>query len=63
MLAAQFAMAQQKELFTIEKLDINTEKYSSFGAVLTNDNNFYFTSSRNTARRTFSGNEQPFLDM
>ena len=56
-------LRNQTRLFDEKKLDINDEKYSSFGAVLTDDNNFYFTSARNTARKTYGANEQPFLDM
>ncbi|KGO78572.1 cell envelope biogenesis protein OmpA, partial [Flavobacterium beibuense F44-8] len=56
-------LRNQTKMFDEKKLDINDEKYSSFGAVLTDDNNFYFTSARNTARKTYGGNEQPYLDM
>ena len=56
-------LRNQAKLFDEKKLDINDEKYSSFGGVLTDDNTFYFTSARNTARKTYGANEQPFLDM
>ena len=56
-------LRNQAKLFDEKKLDINDEKYSSFGAVLTDDNTFYFTSTRNTARKTYGANEQPYLDL
>jgi outer membrane protein OmpA-like peptidoglycan-associated protein/tetratricopeptide (TPR) repeat protein len=56
-------LKSQTKLFD-EKLltDISDEKYSSFGAVLV-DNTLYFSSSRNTARKTYGMNEEPYLDM
>ncbi|RYD96132.1 MAG: cell envelope biogenesis protein OmpA, partial [Sphingobacteriales bacterium] len=56
-------LRSQAKLFDEKKLDINDEKYGSFGGVLTNDNTFYFTSSRNTARKTYGADEQPYLDI
>jgi outer membrane protein OmpA-like peptidoglycan-associated protein len=56
-------LRNQSKLFDEKLLDINAEKYSSFGGVLTNDNNFYFTSARNEARKTYGVNEQPYLDL
>jgi outer membrane protein OmpA-like peptidoglycan-associated protein len=56
-------LRNQSKLFDEKVLDINDEKYSSFGGVLTDDNTFYFTSSRNKARRTYGANEQPYLDI
>lgn len=56
-------LRNQAKMFDEKLLDINDEKYSSFGGVLTKDNTFYFTSARNTARRTYGANEQPFLDI
>ena len=53
----------QAKLFNEKALDINDKKYGSFGAVLSDDNTLYFTSARNTARRTYGLNEEPFLDM
>lgn len=57
-------LKSQTKLFD-EKLltDINDEKYSTFGPVLTDDNTFYFTSTRNTLRKTYGRNEEPYLDM
>ena len=56
-------LRNQAKLFTEKKLDINDEKYGSFGGMLTNDNTFYFTSSRNKARKTYGADEQPYLDI
>jgi len=56
-------LRNQEKLFDEKLMDINDPKYSSFGAVLTNDNTLYFTSSRNTARKTYGWNEEPFLDV
>ena len=53
----------QAKLFDEKVLDINDDKYGSFGGVLTDDNTFYFASSRNTARRTYGANEEPYLDL
>ena len=47
--------------FNIQNLDINSEQ-SDFGGVI-NGNQFYFTSARNQARRTYGWNDQPFLDV
>ncbi|KOS06934.1 cell envelope biogenesis protein OmpA [Flavobacterium akiainvivens] len=57
------ALRNQAKMFDEKLLDINDAKYSSFGGLLTADNTFYFTSARNTARRTYGANEQPFLDI
>lgn len=56
-------LRSQARLFTEKTLDINDDKYGSFGPVLADDNSFYFASSRNTARRTYGANEQPYLDI
>lgn len=41
--------------------DINTE-YSEFGGIVVGKD-FYFTSARNTTRKKYHWNEEPFLDM
>jgi len=56
-------LRNQAKLFDEKLLDINDEKYGSFGAVLTDDNTVYFTSARNTARKTYGWNEEPYLDI
>lgn len=47
--------------FNIQNLSINSEN-SDFGGVV-NNSNFYFTSARNSTRRTYGWNDQPFLDI
>ena len=47
--------------FNIQNLGFNT-KYSDFGGTL-NNGNLYITSARNTARKTYGWNEEPFLDI
>lgn len=56
-------LKSQSKLFDDKVLDINEDKYGSFGGVLANDNTFYFASSRNTSRRNAVTNEQPYLDL
>jgi len=56
-------LRNQAKLFDEKLLDINDKKYGDFGPVLTDEGTLYFTSSRNTARRTYRGNEEPFLDI
>ena len=52
----------QTKLYDVAKSDISSDK-TDFGAVLTNDNNVYFSSSRNTSRKTSGWNEEPYLDI
>lgn len=47
--------------FDVTSLGFNS-KYSDFGAVL-KDETIYFASARNTARKTYEWNDQPFLDI
>lgn len=56
-------LRSQEKLFDEKILDINDKKFSDFGGVLTDDNTFYFTSARNTARKTYGRNEEPYLDI
>lgn len=53
--------AQQK-MFDSKNMDINSDK-SDFGAVLASDNTLYFATARNTARKTYGWNDEPFLDL
>jgi len=55
-------LKSQAKLFDVSKSDISSDK-TEFGAVLTNDNNFYFSSARNTARKNSNWNEEPYLDL
>ncbi|RZJ93869.1 MAG: cell envelope biogenesis protein OmpA, partial [Novosphingobium sp.] len=56
-------LRNQTKLFDEKILDINDKKYGDFGAVLTDKGELYFTSARNTARKTYGWNEEPFLDL
>ncbi|TRW21021.1 OmpA family protein [Flavobacterium zepuense] len=56
-------LRNQAKLFDEKVLDINDKKYGSFGGVLGDDGTFYFTSSRNTARKTYGATEEPYLDL
>ncbi|MFD2822782.1 OmpA family protein [Lacinutrix iliipiscaria] len=47
--------------FNIQNLSINSEN-SDFGGIV-NNNEFYFTSARNSSRRNYGWNDQPFLDI
>ena len=55
------SLLDKQKKFDIKPLDINSEK-SDFGAVL-HQNNLYFTSARNGARKNYGWNEEPFLDI
>ena len=56
-------LRSQAKLFDEKILDINDKKYGSFAGVLSDDNTFYFASSRNTARKNDGVKEEPFLDL
>ncbi|WP_298900332.1 OmpA family protein [uncultured Psychroserpens sp.] len=47
--------------FNIQNLGFNTQ-YSDFGGTL-QDGKLYITSARNTSRKTYGWNEEPFLDI
>ena len=55
-------LKNQMKLFDSKTMDINSDK-SDFGAVLTNDNTLYFASARNTAKKTYGYNDEPYLDL
>ena len=55
-------LQKQAKLYSVEASDISSEN-SDFGAVLTNSNEFYFTSARNKSRKKYVLNKQPFLDV
>jgi outer membrane protein OmpA-like peptidoglycan-associated protein/tetratricopeptide (TPR) repeat protein len=56
-------LRNQTRLYNEKLLDINDEKYSSFAPVLAGDNNLYFTSARNKARKNYGVKEEPYLDL
>jgi len=47
--------------YTVSALAINSEK-SEFGALL-KDNNLFFTSARNAAKKNYGWNNEPYLDL
>ena len=53
----------QTRLYDEKILDINDSKYADFSGVITDDNTFYFASTRNTARRKYGRNEEPYMDI
>jgi len=55
-------LLNKQKSFNAKALEINSEG-SDFGAVLTNDNTLYFTSSRNKSKRTDGWNDEPYLDI
>jgi len=52
----------QAKKFEVEKSSVSSDKVD-FGAVLTNNNEVYFTSARNTSRKENGMNDQPYLDL
>lgn len=55
-------IVEQVPLFEVKNLeDINTE-YSEFGGIVVGKD-FYFSSARNTSRKKYQWNEEPFLDI
>ena len=55
-------LKSQSKQYDIKKSDVSSEK-ADFGAVLTNNNELYFSSARNTARKENGMNDQPYLDL
>jgi outer membrane protein OmpA-like peptidoglycan-associated protein/tetratricopeptide (TPR) repeat protein len=52
----------QAKKFEVVKSSVSSDKVD-FGAVLTNNNEVYFTSARNTSRKENGMNDQPYLDL
>ena len=52
----------QAKQYDILKSDVSSDK-ADFGAVLTQNNEVYFTSARNTSRRKSGMDDQPYLDL
>lgn len=55
-------LKNQSKLFDISPATISSDK-SDFGAVMSNNNEVYFSSARNGSRKTASYNEEPYLDV
>ncbi len=54
-------LLDKQKMFEAKSLDVSSDK-SEFGPVLY-DNVLYFTSARNTARKDYGWNDEPFLDI
>lgn len=54
-------MLSKKSKWDLKSIEINS-KFSDFGAYL-KDSQIYFSSARNTARRNYDWNDQPYLDI
>lgn len=54
-------LMSKEKMYDITSLSVSSEK-SDFGPVL-NNNILYFTSARNTSRKTYGWNDEPFLDI
>lgn len=57
------SLADKAKLFDVFETKINSKEQSDFGAILSNDNVFYFTSTRNTGNKTDKWVNQPYLDI
>lgn len=55
-------LTAQQKLFDSKTMDINSDK-SDFGAQLSQDNTLYFASARNTSRKNYGYNDEPYLDL
>ena len=55
-------LKSQSKQYDAIKSDVSSDK-ADFGAVLTNNNEVFFTSARNTARKTSGMDDQPYLDL
>ncbi len=53
---------ESKQKYTATNLDALNSEYSDFGGIAIK-NDFYFSSARNTNRKKYGWNEQPFLDI
>lgn len=57
------SLANNSKMFDVAPTNIKSKGQSDFGALLTNDNVLYFTSTRNSANKTDKYNNQPYLDI
>lgn len=55
-------LKSQSKQYAAIKSDVNSDK-ADFGAVLSNTNELYFASARNTARKASGMDEEPYLDL
>lgn len=57
------SLTKNSKLFEVTDTNIKNKGQSDFGALLTNDNIFYFTSNRNSSNKTDKWTDQPYLDI
>lgn len=55
-------LLENETMYELSSLTFNTEA-TDFGGTVDQDGNLYFSSSRNTARRDYGWNDEPFLDI
>lgn len=55
-------LKNQSKQYDITKSDVSSDK-ADFGAMLTNNNEVFFASARNTARKESGMDDQPYLDL
>ncbi len=53
---------ENRQKFAATNLDQINSKYSDFGGIMVG-NDFYFSSARNTTRKKYGWNEEPYLDI
>ena len=53
-------LVEKDKLFNIEEININDDKHSDFGAVLSNDNILYFVSTRKSSKKQDLWTKQPY---
>lgn len=53
---------EKAQKYTAKNLETLNSEYSDFGGLAVGSD-FYFTSARNTSRKTYGWNEEPFLDI
>lgn len=57
------SLLNSTNIFTVSETNINVKGESDFGAFLTNENELYFVSTRNTSNKKDRWNDQNYLDI
>lgn len=57
------SLSNQTKMFDVAETSIQYKNHSSFGAFLTNENELYFVSTKNTSKKTDKWTDQPYLDI
>lgn len=57
------SLSNQTKMFDVAETSIQYKNHSSFGAVLTDSNELYFVSTKNTSKKTDKWTDQPYLDI